>query len=505
MGYLSTIIARFKRSEPAKTAPVEPKRTGGLLSAIAKARKPLERAAKTTLVNFRAANTMSGVLPKGGQSAFAMDSNLLNFPAIQIPGFYGSMVGFPGFPYLAALTTRAEFRQLATSFSTEMTREWIKLQGSETASDATKGKITELSQALEDMGFRDIVRTLIEHDCFYGRAQLFINIRGQKADTPLIVSPKTVRKGDKFTVRAIEAMWTTPVSYNASDPTQDDFYKPPAWFMLGRKVDSTRLRTIVTRPVSDMLKPAFNFAGMSLSQLAEPYVENWLRTRQSVSDLISNFSITILKTAMEAVLSDGDDGSNLFERAKLFIEGRDNKGLMLIDKEKEEILQVNTPLSGLSDLQAQAQEHMCAVSRIPAVILTGISPKGLNASSEGEIRVFYDWIAAQQELWRKLIAMVIDILQLTMYGEIDPDITFDFVPLYQLSAKELADVRTANATTAGTLIDRGVIAPEEERERLARDPESGYDGLNLDPSALPEPPDEGNDDGDGDNDENDKK
>jgi phage-related protein (TIGR01555 family) len=431
-----------------------------------------------------------------------MDSNLSHFPAIMLPSLYGSTIGFPGFPYLAALTTRAEFRQMATSFSTEMTREWIKLSGSETASDDTKAKITDLTKELDEMDLRSVIRTAIEHDCYYGRAQVFINIRGHKADIPLTVSKKTIKKGDTFTVRAIEAMWTTPVTYNASDPTQDDFYKPPAWFLLGRKVDSTRLQTIVTRPVSDMLKPAFNFAGMSLSQLAEPCVENWLRTRQSVSDLINNFSILVLKTAMEAVLQDGDDGTDLFERAKLFIEARDNKGLMLIDKDKEELEQISVPLAGLDKLQAQAQEHLCAVSRQPAIILTGISPTGLNASSEGEIRVFYDWIAAQQELWRKLIGMIINILQLTMYGSIDPDITFNFVPLYQMSAKELADVRTANATTAGTLIDRGVISAEEERERLARDPESGYDGLNLDPSALPEVP--GQAEGE-DNDEDDKK
>lgn len=478
---IGKILAYFRK--PESPAPPEKRRVS---------RRAVARASESTKakVKLSAADVMRGVVPANTKPAIAMDSNLLQFPSVYLGSAYGSEVAFPGFPYLAALTTRAEFRQIVTSFSTEMTREWIKLSGSETASDSTKEKIADLKTAIDDLGLRDVIRTAIEHDGFYGRAQVFINIRGHKADTPLIVSSKTVKKGDKFTIRAIEAMWTTPVSYNASDPTQDDFYKPPAWFMLGTKVDSTRLQTIITRPVSDMLKPAFNFAGMSLSQLTEPYVDNWLRTRQSVSDLISNFSILVLKTAMEAVLQSGDDGSDLFERAKLFTEARDNKGLMLIDKDREELEQLSVPLAGLDKLQAQAQEHMCSVSRLPAIILTGISPTGLNASSEGEIRVFYDYIAAQQELWRKLIALIIDILQLTMYGEIDPDISFDFVPLYQMSSKELADVRTANATTAGTLIDRGVIAPEEERERLARDPESGYDGLNLDPSKLPTPPEQ---------------
>jgi hypothetical protein len=39
---------------------------------------------------------------------------------------------------------------------------------------------------------------------------------------------------------------------------------------------------------------------------------------------------------------------------------------------------------------------MASVSRIPLVKFTGIQPAGLNASSEGEIEVYDDTIAAYQ-------------------------------------------------------------------------------------------------------------
>ncbi|MGF6605041.1 hypothetical protein P3T23_009802, partial [Paraburkholderia sp. GAS448] len=45
-----------------------------------------------------------------------------------------------------------------------------------------------------------------------------------------------------------------------------------------------------------MLKPAYAFGCLSLSQIAKPYVDNWLRTRQSVSDLLHSFSTMVLKT-----------------------------------------------------------------------------------------------------------------------------------------------------------------------------------------------------------------
>ena len=49
-----------------------------------------------------------------------------------------------------------------------------------------------------------------------------------------------------------------------------------------------------------------------------------------------------------------------------------------------------------------------------------------------------------------------------------------------MTPKELADIRKTDADAAGVYIDRGVIAPEEERGRIARNPESGYGGLDLD-------------------------
>jgi hypothetical protein len=285
----------------------------------------------------------------------------------------------------------------------------------------------------------------------------------------------------------IEAIWTTPSVYNALDPAAADFYNPSAWFMLGKQIHASRIMTVVTRPLPDILKPAFNFAGMSLSQLAEPYVDNWLRTRQSVADLLNNFSVTVLSTNMASVLEGSDDGGDLLARAALFTAMKSNQGLMILDKEHEELGQVNTPLSGLHELQAQSQEQMCSVSRMPAIILTGISPSGLNASSDGEIRVFYDWIAAQQEaFWREPIETILKVVQLSLFGEIDPDISFKFVPLFQMTAVEEAAVRLSNSQMDAAYIGTGVIAPDEVRDRLAKDPNSGYMG--LDTSVIIEPP-----------------
>ena len=473
---------------------------------------------------------MQGVLPPKGSAEFARDDACGSYtglgsenmaPVWALAREANAGLGFPGYAYLSELTQRSEYRAPSETIAAEMTREWIELKtsGKTGARDDSSGteaddaaikdvsdvdasenggaedKIEKIMTAMEEFGVRDAFRQIAEQDGFFGRSQLFIDIKPKKGvdeweyrKLPLLIDPATIPQGSLRGFKVIEPIWTTPFSFNADDPAMSDFYEPRAWFILGRKTHASRLLTFVSRPVPDILKPAYNFGGMSLSQLMEPYVFQWLRTRNSISDLIHNFSVLILKTEMQTVLQgDVGSGQGLLDRVRLFTQSRDNQGLMVLDKSTEEMEQIAVPLSGLSDLQAQAQESMAGPSHIPLVKLLGVTPTGLNASSEGEIKVFYDFIrASQQSLFAKHLKTVIDILQLHLFGMIDSAITFEFVTLTSPSVRELAEIRKGDADSGVRYIESGVIDPQEERERLMSDPNSGYENLSGDAPELPD-------------------
>jgi phage-related protein (TIGR01555 family) len=427
-----------------------------------------------------------GVRPS---NAMAMDDAQNYAPAAWSNGYPGLGCGlfFPGYPYLAELSQRPEYRSPTETIAEEMTRKWITLES--TGESDVSDKIKEMEKAFREFGIQDLFRKATEVDGYFGRAHLFVDIKGQEnaRNTPLVISPETIPEGSLTKFKVIEPMWCTPVAWNAIDPTADDFYKPTHWYVLGRDVHASRLIPFMSREVPDLLKPSYNFGGLSLSQMLEKYVNQWLQTKDSVSDLIHNFSIVVLSTNMEAVLS-GDGVDDLRKRAAMFIQDRDNRGLMLTDKETELLTQIAVPLGTLDALQAQAQEHMAAVTRIPLVKAFGISPTGLNASSEFEILVFYDHIAARQEIgYTANLRKVNHIIQCHLFGTIDESIEAVFQPMKELDGEALGRVRKGDAELAATLIGSGVISPEEERGRIASDPDSGYS--NLDVSAVPDPAD----------------
>lgn len=404
--------------------------------------------------------------------------------------------GFPGYPYLAELAQISEYRSPVETTATEMTRKWIRLIGNK----GNTKKIKIIEDALRRHGIRDLFRSAAEDDGFYGMGQIYIDIKGVKESDrkkPLAKDEKSSLRGRLVGFRKIEPIWMAAYKYETLDPTSDYFYKPETWFVMGTEVHSSRFLTFISREVPDILKPAYNFGGISMSQLMEPYVRSWLRTRSAVSELLHTFSTSGLKTDMSTILS-GENGDDVFSRADLYNNFRDNRGLLLLDVESnEEFFQFNVPLTGLDKLQAQAQEQMAAPSHTPLVKLTGITPAGLNANSDGEIRVFGDFINANQEnLYREPLTEVIKIIQLDKFGEIDPDIDFEFVPLYQLDELQLATVRKTDAETGAMLIAAGAVGREEERQRVADEKDSKYSVINTEEvPPLPFDPDVQPDDG----------
>jgi phage-related protein (TIGR01555 family) len=434
-----------------------------------------------------------GVVPEGA-ATLGMDS-CISSSINWATGAFGSAFAegqlFLGYSYLAELAQRPEYRVITETIATEMTRKWIKVQA--TGDEDKTEKVKQLESELERLKVREAFKKCVELDGFFGRGHLYLDTgktdERDELKTPIgdgynDISKVKIKKGDFKRLMAIEPVWTYPTNYNSADPLMPNWYKPEMWFVMGKEVHASRLLTFIGREVPDLLKPAYSFGGLSMSQMAKPYVDNFLRTRQSVSDLVHAFTVFALMTDMQSSLS-GGNGDDIFSRAELFNRLRDNKGLMLLNKDSEDLKNISAPLSTLDNLQAQSQEQIASVSGIPLVKLTGISPAGLNASSEGEIRVFYDKIAAYQEAFFDAnLKRVFGIAQLSLWGKIDPDLSYSFVELWELDKKEKAEVKKIEAETGAIYVESGTIDQSEERKRIASDPETPYPG--LDPDELPD-------------------
>lgn len=430
--------------------------------------------------------------------AMAMDdggTNLSSLAFVNSSPFFGEVgLTFPGFAFLSTLQQISEYRAPCEVTSSEMTREWVKIvsKGNTAEENTKEDKIKQITERMEELKLQEKFQTVMLYDCQFGGGFLFWDFKDALSDDkrqlPQLI--KNIKKDSLKSVIAMEPYWCTPFSYNADRPERPDFYVPQSWYVMGRKIHISRLMVVVSRPVPDLIKPGYNFMGISLAQLMFPYIQRWLRTAKSVNDLISIFSIVNLATNAESILSDdGTNGAGVLQRMKLFTAMRDNKGIFVTDKDSEELSTNNVPLSGLDKLQAQAQEHMAAPSHIPLIKLFGITPTGLGATGEGEIQVWYDWIASQQaHALGDHMNRALEIVQMDLFGEIDDDITYEWVPLFQPTPKEQSELNKSEADRDDKYVAMGAISPDEVRKKLGNDPTSGYNGLSGNAPGPPQDP-----------------
>lgn len=397
-----------------------------------------------------------------------------------------SGLGFPGFPYLTELTQITEYRDLSERTAKEMTRKWIKFR---TSSKEDRGEqIYKIEAKLKQLKARDLFQSAAAMDGFMGRCQIFMDLGdsggnistevSQELETPLTLSPLKIKKDSIKALKLIEPITTYPASYNASWPLKQNYYVPEAWWVYGQKVHRSRLLTFVSRPLPDLLKPVYNFSGMSLSQLAQPYVDYWLSTRNAVGKLLKNYSTTTLKINLQMLLQ-GNRYQEILDKARFFTGMQDSQGIFLLDS-SEELEKIQTNLSGLEKLQSQAQEHMAAVAKTPLTILLGITPSGLNPTNEGDLKVYYSYIHDMQEcLFRENLEHLIKVIMLSEFGEILEDLTFDFEPLFEITGKEQAAIRKSDGETDSVYAQTQVFTPQEIREKVASDPTSGYNNIDV--------------------------
>ncbi len=414
-----------------------------------------------------------------------------------ISGLWGEGLRFPGYPYLAELSQRPEYRNITETVAEEMTRKWIKLlsTGTEKELDAKTKVIRKIEDAMKAFGLRETFNTGLEKDGFLGMGLIYIDLfmpdgktlvsdNPEELKTELILDKGKITKGSLRGFVVIEPTWVSPKYYNSTDPSKPDFFCPSAWYVMGKEYHESRFLIVRSRELPDLLKAAYNFGGLSLSQLSKPYVDNWIRTRQSVSDLLHSFTTFVLKTVMGDLVANSEA---MLARITGFIYGRDNAGLMMVDKESEDFTNVSAPLGGLDHLQAQAMEQMAFPAQEPLLKFVGYTPTGLNADTQDIIRSWYDRVKAKQEkVLGHLITKALQVIQLSEIGGVDPEITFEFVNLWELDSAGRAAVEKIKADVDTVYMDGSVISNDEVRTRLAGDPESPYYGLK---GAAPEMPD----------------
>ncbi|EOC4546800.1 DUF1073 domain-containing protein [Escherichia coli] len=291
----------------------------------------------------------------------------------------------------------------------------------------------------------------------------------------------SVKPGSYRGISQIDPYWLTPeLDRNATaNPANLHFYEPTWWRVNGLgRVHRSHFCIFRANEVPDVLKPTYNYGGVSIPQKIFERVYAAERTANEGPQLAMTKRSTVLSVNTAAALA---DQAAFEERMALWMYYLNNYGVKIIDR-NDTYQQTDTALADVDTVTMTQYQLVAGASGVPVTKLMGTSPKGFQSSGSYEESSYHEELEAIQEndltplaerhhqlLMRSVIAPRFGI------SPVETEITWS--PVASLTATEQADINVKKAQTDTALAQVGAIDGVDVRNRIIKDPDSGYSGI----------------------------
>lgn len=197
----------------------------------------------------------------------------------------------------------------------------------------------------------------------------------------------------------------------------------------------------------------------------------------SAATIIHDFAHGVYKLAdLDKILARKDGEQELQRRLSSMDQLRSALRAAIIAKD-DEYSRVTTSVSGLADLLVQLAQRLAASADMPVTLLMGMSPAGMNATGESDIRGWYDRVEAERAYLREKVEQLLRWLWLSGDGPtegVEPEQwSIEWPPLWQPSEVEVANVRKTIADTDNIYFNMGFPALKIFESRWKGDTFSG--------------------------------
>ena len=123
--------------------------------------------------------------------------------------------------------------------------------------------------------------------------------------------------------------------------------------------------------------------------------------------------------------------------------------------------------TGLEGIKDSFMMDIAGAAEIPATILFGRSPQGMNATGEMDIRNYYDKISQLQErMLRPVLEKLLPIMAMSCWGVIPPNLKIIFNPIMTISPAERATLSRTMTEEIIAAYQSGLITQDEARAEM---------------------------------------
>ena len=316
----------------------------------------------------------------------------------------------------------------------------------------------------EDKLILDMLGTLHakKHFCYalrwgrlYGGAGIMMMINdGGMINQPVNVNNIEVIEGLRVFDRT-EIFWDWSSTYQ--DATNENYGRPEYYNIIPSTgaapfyVHESRMLIFENDELPNRWKAANMYWGMSALQGIVDTVRKYDHSVKNADLALERMAQTVHKIKDLASTLETEGGEELI-RKQIALNDlcRSMRNTLVIDAEDDYQTQ-NLTLTNVKDIVEVMQINVCAMADIPATVLFGKSPDGMNATGAGDLENYYNMVEGIQEAYEPNLHRLIRLLQLQKTGSTGGEEIegwkIEFNPLWNMSDKEQSDIDNKNADT----------------------------------------------------------
>ncbi len=207
--------------------------------------------------------------------------------------------------------------------------------------------------------------------------------------------------------------------------------------------------------------------GWDLSVLQRPYgvLRDFETGWRSAVNVLSDLSQAVFAIkGLSGMIANGQK-SVVMDRMEITDMARSVARAVVIDADSERFEHVGAQnIAGIDPILMRFATRLAGAAGMPATILLGISPAGMNATGESDLSIWYKACAGERKLLEPAIHYLGAVLARDAGLSAPEGVTWP--KMWELSELEQADLEGRRATAAGARVLNQITTPDEERAHL---------------------------------------
>ena len=339
----------------------------------------------------------------------------------------------------------------------EITREWCEISSTKQKDDLKK--VLDLFKKLE---LKQKIKTTHAFADLFGGCALYMVVNdGQSQDKPLNI--QNIRRNSFQKLRVLEPSYLIPMVTGIEEPELYQLFGINGENLV---IHKSRLLIFKGLETTQRKKVELNYWGGSKVQRSIEPIIGSDTTINAIVNMLTETNVNVYKLDGLTDLAIDDADEDAIKRIQIIDTMKSYLNALVLDA-KDDFVKVNNDFKDLHQIDNATLIRVSGSAEIPATLLFGKSPDGMNATGSADFRAFYNRCKRiQTDKVEPKLEILITVASMSENSKIIEDVVITWNPLEQETKKEIADTRKVDADTDAVYINANVITKEEVRKAL---------------------------------------